>query len=150
VDTFHVNDAGGEAILDEGRWEAVTGDLRQAVLGERSVESLFAARRPRAAVPAVEGAARVTVDNSLSDTYTVVEVRAHDRVGLLYLVTRALAQEGLNIATAKIATDLDQALDAFYVTDAEGRRIDAPPRIARLRQAIELALGGDALGARTV
>ncbi len=40
------------------------------------------------------GRRRVTVDNSLSDTHTVVEVKAPDRLGLLYLVTRALAAEG--------------------------------------------------------
>lgn len=151
VDTFHVNDASGEGILDEGRWEAVTGDLRRAVVGECSVEELFRVRRPHRAGPAVAGSVRVTVDNSLSDTHTVVEVKAPDRVGLLYLITRALAREGLNIATAKIATDLDQAFDAFYVTEAAGRKLDDPTRIARLREAVAAALGsGDALRAGTV
>ena len=138
VDTFHVNDAAGEAILDERRWEAVTGALRRALLGEVSVEELFIARRR--ARPAVGGAVGVAVDNSLSDTHTVVEVKALDRVGLLYLITGALAQQGLNIATAKIATERDQAVDAFYVTDAARRKVDAPARIAALRDAITRAL----------
>jgi [protein-PII] uridylyltransferase len=80
------------------------------------------------------------VDNSLSDTHTVVEVKAPDRVGLLYRITRALAEQGLNIATAKVATDRDQAFDAFYVTDAARRRVDAPARIAALREAVARAL----------
>lgn len=154
VDTFHVNDAGGEAILDESRWEAVTGDLRRALSGERSVEQLFAERRRRpsgTALPKGQGTVRVTIDNSLSDSHTVVEVKAPDRVGLLYLITRGLARHGLNIATAKIATDLDQALDAFYVTDEVGRKIDGPVAMARLREAIESALGErDALRAGAV
>ena len=129
VDTFHVNDPGGDAILDESRWEAVTRDLRRALAGECSVEALLAERRPRRpglVRPSTPGPARVTVDNSLSDTHTVVEVKAPDRLGLLYLVTRALAAEGLDIATAKIATDLDHALDAFYVTDRAGRKVEDP------------------------
>ncbi|MBI2469211.1 MAG: [protein-PII] uridylyltransferase, partial [Candidatus Rokubacteria bacterium] len=65
VDTFHVNDAGGEGILDESRWEALTGDLRRTITGERSVEELFHARRPRRVGPTVERSVRVTVDNSL-------------------------------------------------------------------------------------
>ena len=145
VDTFHVNDPGGEAILDESRWEAVTADLRRAVLGEVAVEALFARRRaprPVAARPArTAGPARVVVDNSLSDTHTVVEVRAPDRVGLLYQVTQALVQEGLDIATAKIATDLDQALDVFYVTDRAGRRL-GDPAMARVRATVLAALTG--------
>jgi [protein-PII] uridylyltransferase len=90
------------------------------------------------------------VDNSLSDTRTVIEVRAPDRVGLLYLITRALAREGLDIATAKIATDLDQALDTFYVTTAAGHKVADPERMAGLRRAIVEALErGDPLDAGT-
>jgi [protein-PII] uridylyltransferase len=110
------------------------------------VDALLAERRPRRpglVRPSTPGPARVTVDNSLSDTHTVVEVKAPDRVGLLYLVTRTLADEGLDIATAKIATDLDHALDAFYVTDRAGRKVDAPAALARLRGAIEAALAGE-------
>jgi [protein-PII] uridylyltransferase len=140
VDTFHVNDAAGEPILDEARWEAVTTDLRHALSGETSVERLFARRRTGAGAAGAGGPVRVTVDNSLSDTHTVVEVKAPDRVGLLYRITRALAEQGLNIATAKIATDRDQAFDAFYVTDAARRRVDAPARIAALREAVARAL----------
>jgi [protein-PII] uridylyltransferase len=146
VDTFHVNDAGGDAILDESRWEAVTRDLRRALTGECSVEALLAEGRPRRTGllrPSTPGPARVTVDNSLSDTHTVVEVKAPDRLGLLYLITRALAAEGLDISTAKIATDLDHALDAFYVKDRAGRRIEAPAALARLREAIQTALVGE-------
>jgi UTP:GlnB (protein PII) uridylyltransferase len=66
-------------------------------------------------------------------------------------VTRALAAEGLDIATAKIATDLDHALDAFYVTDRGGRKIEAPAALTHLREAIEAALAGEAVpGARAV
>jgi [protein-PII] uridylyltransferase len=94
---------------------------------------------------------RVTVDNSLSDTRTVVEVRAPDRVGLLYRITRALAREGLNIATAKIATDHDLALDTFYVTDAAGTKLDTRARIEALRDAVAQALEpGDPLRAGAV
>ncbi len=148
VDTLHVNDPGGDAILDESRWEAVTRDLRRALAGECTVEALLAERRPgRAGLvrPSTPGPARVTVDNSLSDTHTVVEVRAPDRLGLLYLVTRALAAEGLDIATAKIATDRDHALDAFYVTGRAGGKVVAPDALARLREAISAALAGEAV-----
>jgi [protein-PII] uridylyltransferase len=141
VDTFHVNEAGGDLGWDTRRWETITADLTAVVLGRADVESLVAARRPRRGTGPGAGG-RVTVDNSLSDTHTVVEVRAPDRVGLLYLITRTLAREGLNIATAKIATDLDQALDTFYLTDRQGRRVIEPERIAALRAAIAGALEG--------
>jgi [protein-PII] uridylyltransferase len=147
LDTFHVNDPGGDAILDESRWEAVTRDLRRALAGECSVDALLAARtgRPGLVRPSTPGPARVTIDNTLSDTHTVVEVKAPDRLGLLYRVTRALAAEGLDIATAKIATDLDHALDTFYVTDRAGRKVEAPSALQQLREAIESALAEGAV-----
>ena len=71
-------------------------------------------------------------------------MRAPDRLGLLYLVTQALAAEGLDIATAKIATDRDHALDAFYVKGRAGGKVESPDALARLREAIAAALAGEA------
>jgi [protein-PII] uridylyltransferase len=154
VDTFHVNDPRGDAIDDESRWEHLTGDLRRTLAGEVSMEALLTARPPRAPaalLPKPVARARVTVDNSVSDSRTVVEVKAPDRVGLLYRVTRALAEAGCDIATAKIATDLDQAFDAFYVTDRARRKIEAPAAVAALCHAVAAALDGvDELDARPV
>ena len=74
------------------------------------------------------------------DDYTVLEVKCPDRLGLLYLVTRALAGLGLDIATARIATEIDQAVDTFYVHDGRGRKIEAPESLGRVREAVEQAL----------
>src|SRR5262249_55351598 len=128
----------GEAIRDERRWDRVTGALRRALRGELSIEEQFAAR-PRG-LPALAGPVRVTLDNSLSDTHTVVEVKAPDRVGLLYGITRAPAGQGPTGARAKSATERAQAYDAFYVTAAPRRRIEAPARLAAIRDAIARAL----------
>jgi len=69
-----------------------------------------------------------------------VEIKAPDRVGLLYRLTRALAAAGYDVATAKIATDVDQAVDVFYVTDRAGRKIEDASAGAALRAALALAL----------
>jgi [protein-PII] uridylyltransferase len=52
-----------------------------------------------------------------------VEVYAHDRPGLLYDITRGLSSLGLNIVLTKITTEIDQALDVFYVQDETGAKI---------------------------
>jgi [protein-PII] uridylyltransferase len=103
---------------------------------------LLASRRGgRPAEEPVPGPAKVSVDNHLSDTHTVVEVKCPDRVGLLYLITRTLAQSGLSIASARIATDIDHAFDTFYVADRLGRRIEDPNEMTLVRAALEDALG---------
>jgi len=115
--------------------------LRRVLSGEQTVDMLLAARRGgRPADETVPGPAKVSVDNHLSDTHTVVEVKCPDRVGLLYLITRTLAQCGLSVGSARIATDIDHAFDTFYVADRHGRRIEDPGELALVRSALEDAL----------
>jgi [protein-PII] uridylyltransferase len=140
IDTFQVNDPFGEAVTEELRWRRVLDGLRRVIRGEESVEALLAARRPTRTAEAVPGPPRITVDPRLSDTHTVVDVKCPDRVGLLYLITRTLSSLGLDIASARIATEIDQAYDTFYVTDRQGRRLEDPAAVERLRVALEAAL----------
>ena len=141
IDTFQVNDPFGEAVTEEARWRRTLQSLRRVLLGEQTVDELLAARRgSRPGDEPVPGPAKVSVDNHLSDTHTVVEVKCPDRVGLLYLITRTLAGFDLSIASARIATDIDHAFDTFYVADRAGRRVEDPDEMARVRAALEDAL----------
>ena len=72
----------------------------------------------------------VTVDNGASDFFTVIEVGAPDRIGLLYDITRTLAELQLDVHLAKVATYTDRVVDAFYVRDALGGKITSPEQIA--------------------
>jgi [protein-PII] uridylyltransferase len=141
IDTFQVNDPVGEPVTEEARWRRTLDALRRVLVEEETVETLLAKRR--AGRPASEGLAspaRISVDNRLSDTHTVVEVKCGDRVGLLYAITRTLSALGMDIGSARIATEIDQAYDTFYVTDRQGRRVEDPAAMTRLREALEDAL----------
>jgi len=109
--------------------------------GEQSVEALLA-RRQRGGEAESSGFSRprIVVDNRLSDADTVIEVKCADRLGLLYLITRTLSAEGLDIASARIATEIDQAYDTFYVHDRAGRKLGEPEATDRIRQTLESAL----------
>lgn len=110
-------------------WNRVAADIERAATGRLSLESRLAersrsyagARRATAARPAE---ARVLFDDEASATATVVEVRAPDGVGVLYRITRALADCDLDVRTAKVSTLGHEVVDAFYVTDAAGARLD--------------------------
>ena len=92
----------------------------------------------RAAPPATSP--KISVNNELSDDSTVIEVKCPDRLGLLYLVTRTLSALDLDIASARIATEIDQVFDTFYVHDREGRKVDDPAAMGGVRTALERAL----------
>src|SRR2546428_533091 len=83
---------------------------------------------------------RISIDNTLSDAFAVVEVKCPDRLGMLYLSTRTLSACGLDIGSVPIATEIDQAYDTFYVHDGQDRRVEDPDALERLRQALEQAL----------
>jgi [protein-PII] uridylyltransferase len=141
IDTFQVNDPAGEALTAAARWGRVLDALRSVLAGEQTVEGLLE-RRQRAGRAPADGFARpkINVDNRLSDAHTVVEVKCPDRVGLLHLITRTLSAQGLDIASARIATEIDQALDTFYVHDRAGRKLAEPAATERVRTALERAL----------
>jgi len=77
---------------------------------------------------------RVRFDNEVSEEYTVIDVYAEDRIGLLYRMTAALADVGVHIHSAKVTTEMDRAIDAFYVTDIFGDRITDEEKLAGIRE----------------
>ncbi|WP_430225499.1 [protein-PII] uridylyltransferase [Paroceanicella profunda] len=84
---------------------------------------------------------QVIFDNDGSEIYTIIEVSARDRPGLLYDLTRILSGLGISIASAVVATYGEQAVDVFYVKDLFGLKLHSEPKRrsieARLRAAIE-------------
>lgn len=73
-------------------------------------------------------APEITLDNNLSNRYTVLEVSGLDRPGLLHELTAAISKLNLNIGSAHIVTFGEKAVDAFYVTDLTGSKITNPSR----------------------
>ena len=98
-----------------------------------SDRSSAAPGRQRTVVPLSVLPTRVQTDNSTSDYFTIIEVFAADRSGLLHRVARTIFELGLSVRLAKIATYLDQVLDVFYVTDHDGHKIDEPGRLEAIR-----------------
>jgi len=140
IDTFQVNDPTGEAITSPAHWARALAALRAVIAGEQGVDALLERRRTGRAAREPGAPPKITIDNSLSDAFTVVEVKCPDRLGLLYLITRTLSRLGLDIASARIATEIDQAFDTFYVHDGTGRKVETPASMDRLREALEQAL----------
>ena len=74
-----------------------------------------------------------TITNDDSDFYTIADITANDRLGLLHDLTRVIAEHGLEIYISKAATSLDQVTDTFYLKDQEGKKLADEQAIERLR-----------------
>ena len=128
-----------EKSYDLPKWEeisqqvllALDGRLDLAVrLGERSRIYTSASTSAKPFEPKVE------VDNLTSDFATVLEVSCPDGVGVLYRITRAFAELDLNIVRARVQTLGSDVVDAFYVLDAKGRKIQDLDHLEEIELAV--------------
>ena len=109
-------------------WVVVRADLRRALDGELPLEGELGAREaayaPRTCLPVAPPTVRLVDD--ASDSATVVEVRAPDRLGVLHRITTALAGCGIDVLTAHISTLGADVVDAFYVVGPQGGKLTDP------------------------
>ncbi|HEX8821593.1 MAG TPA: [protein-PII] uridylyltransferase [Archangium sp.] len=117
LDVFDVRPPHG-LLLERSRWRTARTDLLRVLRGEASLEDVLRRRRSGSLLqrPLPPVAPRVTVDNRASRDFTVVDVVAQDRVGLLHAISSALTRAGASIAVAKVATEAHRAMDSFYIT----------------------------------
>ncbi len=123
-------------------WQVGRTGLDASVLRERLVLIAGGRLDPAARLGRADAAAlapTVTVRPEASDRATVIEVRAADRPGVVYLVCSALAQLGLTVASAHVDTLGPQAVDVFYVQEADAGAL-GDTRAAEAAHAVRAAL----------
>jgi [protein-PII] uridylyltransferase len=132
-----------EDEIDPSRWERVRSDVAPVLAGDRSLDDRITAKRDAYTRPSKgkREEPRVLVENRASDFYTVVEVHATDRVGLLYAITDALASLGLDIHSAKVATYAEDVVDVFYIRDGGGQKVTEPEKIRRIERTVLARIG---------
>lgn len=151
VDTFQVADPDYKGTPPRDRLRSIGAMIRAVLRGEEQVEEVLRRGTRLSSARSVAPKRQPTeirIDNETSDRYTILDVFADDRQGLLYVITNAIFSQGLSVHAARISTRLDQVADVFYVTDAEGRKVEDAGQIERIRQnvrqEIEAFLGAKA------
>ena len=139
LDILHVETLDQGVVTDSQVWQRVEAVLRDALVDARRVEQVPLQRRHPVKSQKFDVFAKpahIVINNSHSDTHTIVELQAQDSLGLLYRLTRVLYEQDVDIALAKISTEGNRAIDVFYVTDAEGRKIVEETALESIRQAL--------------
>jgi [protein-PII] uridylyltransferase len=136
VDTFHVTDPDYRGAPPADRPASIAETIEHVLNNAETVENLVArSGRPASLrqLPANRQPTEVRIDNETSDGYTIIDVFADDRQGLLYVMTHTMFQLGLSVHASRISTRLDQVADVFYVTDQTGGKIEDPARLEVIR-----------------
>lgn len=139
VDSFNVSSIIDEKYRDKD-WSVFEKDLGLAVEQRLGLDFRLGSKQaPLGSLPAKKSSRRapkVVIDNQVSDIFTVLEVYAEDRIGLLYDITRVLSDFGVNIFKAQIGSRADQAVDVFYVLDRAGKKITDSILLEEIHQAL--------------
>ncbi len=148
LDTFWIQDIERHAFQGAERLKRLRDHIEGALTGRIRADLEIAAKRSRqkpTRTQVFEVAPCVLVNNEASLHSTVIEVNGRNRVGFLHDVTRALTDLGLQITSAHISTYGERVVDAFYVRDIFGLKVDQANKIKTLRKKL-LAAIGDARG----
>ncbi len=145
LDVFRIRKEPDGAVTDKRRISSIQADLEAVLAGRVTVEALLA-RRPR--LPSIIDRAKpevppteVRVDNEISAVFTVVDIFTEDKPGVLYTITRTLAEHGLDIHRSRVGVAADRVADIFYVRDiATGGKLTDPARLNALADALKKAL----------
>ena len=128
----------GEAAVS--LWEVTRPDvdvtkvrerLRPVLAGEVDLLARLALDPTHDDVPA-----RVTVLHQRSESATLLEVRAHDRRGLVWTVCTAISGLGHSIRSAHLSTYGAEVRDVFYVVDPSGAPL-GDDEAEQMRTAVE-------------
>ncbi|MDD2605538.1 MAG: [protein-PII] uridylyltransferase [Desulfobacteraceae bacterium] len=132
-----------DRIFEDERWQRAESQLRESLAGRFDLAT--ALEEKIACLPPIQPAVdrrppRVVVNNNASSFFTIIEVFAHDFPGLLYRVTDALLRCHLDIWVARVATNVDQVVDVFYVRDFDGQKVDRPDQVAAVEETLMTVL----------
>lgn len=121
-----------ETLYVEELWARVRRALRYALTGKLSLDYRIQEKRSSPLAPRQPDMGirpQVRADNDASEYFTVVDVRAADRPGLLYDIAVALDALGLEVHMAKIDTHGLEVFDLFYVRGEKGRKVTDEARM---------------------
>jgi len=127
-----------DQIYEDQMWKKVENKIKESLSSDLQIHQTLAEQASKVSLKKhlKNASAKIHIDNQLSAFYTIIEVFALDRPGLLFGITDTLYRAGYNIYFAKIATERDQVVDIFYIKDLNGHKIQSNTQVQTLKQKI--------------
>ena len=144
LDTFFVTDARTGLLAKKDEREKFETVLGKALVSSVDFAPLIARQKDHTPFYQSVGGERIQTvvrfENEISDNRTVLDVETEDRVGLLYTISQALSELGLDISVAKIFTEKGAAIDSFYIGELDGSKIHPGERQKAVERKLRAAL----------
>ncbi len=138
IDTFFVNHI-YKKVDGNIDWHKLRNTFFNVFNGNISLEDMLKNKRKseslyKKAGPRVSNS--VEIYNNISGEFTVIEIQALDRKGLLYDIGRIFNVFDISIFASKITTQGNKAFDTFYVKNGQGGKIRNLLYIRKIKQAV--------------
>ena len=138
IDTFFVNHI-YKKVDGNIDWHKLRNTFFNVFNGKVSLEDMLKSKRKseslyKKAGPRVSNS--IEIYNNISGEFTVIEIQALDRKGLLYDIGKIFNVFDINIFASKITTQGNKAFDTFYVKNGQGGKIRNLLYIRKIKQAV--------------
>ncbi len=122
LNTFYVLDKDGETIQDQARLDHIHTVLMQALTSRSDLDQPTQMPAPRR-LRHFEFNPIIEFDNTASDDYTSLFIKAIDRPGLLSAIGYSFAENNIRVASANITTLGETAEDAFHIQNLDRSKV---------------------------
>ena len=145
IDTFFVVEPGRGVVQDQNAMETFARTIEAALVQNKDLypdivaqANKISSRRYTADTSILHASFPPTVEvyHELSLKRTIIDVQAHDQIGLLYRLARIIFDHGFDITFARINTERGVALDTFYIESANHEATEDTGRLHALRDAL--------------
>jgi [protein-PII] uridylyltransferase len=135
LNSYHVLEQTGESIRDHHRQIQICGKLRECLL-QPSAAPIRVQRREARRIKHFAVPTELYFHDDPQNRYTILELVATDRPGLLSKVGQAFRKCNIRLYNAKISTIGSRAEDLFYITDDDDAPLTTDAQKRRLSEAI--------------
>ena len=136
IDVFQIQKGGRQPDSDAAVIERLRNRLNDVMLGRKSPNWVQQMPRDRASISSARIDFRpptVTLHDD-EERFSVIEIKAPDRPGLLYQIAKCFEKQRLQIHLALVSTESYQVVDVFYVTDWDNNRLEPGPATEGFRK----------------
>lgn len=124
IDIFTLQDRNGGPFADgeQSRLNRLRQALHLVLVGHAQTPARASPERQHRQA-AFLVAPSVQIDALASSRFTVIDITARDRAGLLAEIASVLAEQGLSIRSAHVGSYGERVFDAFYVQTENGQKL---------------------------
>lgn len=116
----------------------IEADIRNSLSGSMDTFEKLESRASYQRINPELSQTRIDEIRDIQIDQTLLEVRTHDRVGLLATLAQVISQKDIVIQATIVQTLGSEAIDVFYLTEQNGEKL-RPQRAAELIEALDYA-----------